>query len=72
MSFRPLIPLPKPDVKKQQVKSSQQLALLAVNNPGEQAREFLPPCHSVRIALEEREFNEMRDMFRQEHKRRFR
>ena len=44
MSFRPLIPLPKPDVQKQQqVKSLQQLALLAVNNPVEAARENLPP-----------------------------
>ena len=50
----------------------QELSLKAVPHPGEQARKFLPPWHTVRIALEEREFNEMRDRFREEHKLRFR
>ena len=72
MSFRPLIPLPKPDVQKQQeVKSLQQLALLAVNNPGEAARENLPPCHSVRIQLEAREFEEARHESKKEHEKKF-
>ena len=52
--------------------SLQELSLKAVPNPGEQARKVLPPWHMVRIALEEQEFNEMRDRFREEHKLRFR
>ena len=52
--------------------SLQELRLKAVPNPGEQARKVLPPWHVVRIALEEREFYEMRDRFREEHKLRFR
>ena len=50
----------------------QELNLNAVPNPGEQSKKFLPTWHMVRIALEEREFNEMRDRFREEHKLRFR
>ena len=52
--------------------SLQELSLKAVPNSGEQARKVLPPWHMVRIALEEREYNEMRDRFREEHKLRFR
>ena len=52
--------------------SLQELSLKAVLHPGEQARKFLPPWHTVRIALEEREFNERIDRFREEHKLRFR
>ena len=52
--------------------SLQELSLKAVPHPGEQARKFLPPWHTVRIALEEREVNEMRDRFREEHKIHFR
>ena len=52
--------------------SLQELNLKAVPNTGEQARKVLPPWHMVCIALEEREFNEMRDRFREEHKLRFR
>ena len=48
--------------------SLQELNLKAVPNPGEQARKVLPPWHMVRIALKEREFNKMRDRFREEHK----
>ena len=54
------------------IMSLQELSLKAVPHPGEQAREFLPPGHTVRIALEEREFNERIDRFREEHKLRFR
>ena len=50
----------------------QELSLNAVPNPGEQSKKFLPTWHMVRIALEEREFNEMRDRFREERKLRFR
>ena len=52
--------------------SLQELSLKAVPNPGEQARKVLPPWHMVRIAVEERDFNEMRDRFREAHKLRFR
>ena len=52
--------------------SLQESSLKAMPNPGEQARKVLPPWHMVRIALKEREFNEMRDRFREEHKLRFR
>ena len=52
--------------------SLQELSLKAVPHPGEQARKFLPPWHTVRIALEEREFNERIDRFREAHKLRFR
>ena len=73
MSFRPLIPLPKPEVQKQQqIKSLQQLALLAVNNPGAATRENLPPCHSVRIQLETREYEEARHESKKEHEKKFR
>ena len=52
--------------------SLQELRLKAVPNPGEQARKVLSAWHMGRISLEEREFNEMRDRFREEHKLRFR
>ena len=52
--------------------SLQELRLKAVPNPEEQARKVLSAWHMGRIALEEREFNEMRDRFREEHKLRFR
>ena len=52
--------------------SLQELSLKAVPHPGEQARKFLPPWHTVHIALEQREFNERIDRFREEYKVRFR
>ena len=48
------------------------LALKAVPNPGETARALLPPWHTVRIALEKREFEEKREKDRQEHAKKFR
>ena len=48
--------------------SLQELSLKAVPHPGGKARKFLPPWLAVRIALEEREFNERIDRFREEHK----
>ena len=50
----------------------QELSLRALPHPEEQARKFLPPWNTVRIALEEREFNERIDRFREAHKLRFR
>ena len=48
------------------------LALYAVPNPGEAAREYLPPWHAVRIDLEEREFEEDRKKWQKEHAKKFR
>ena len=48
------------------------LGLLAVPNPGEAARENLPPCHSVRIKLEAREFEEARHESKKEYEKKFR
>ena len=45
---------------------------MAVPNPGEAARENLPPCHSVRIKLEAREFEEARDESKKEYEKKFR
>ena len=36
--------------------SLQELAAMAVPNPGETARKFLHPCHTVRKQLEEQEY----------------
>ena len=49
-----------------------QLALKAFPQPGETARALLPPWHTVRIALEKREFQEKRERHRQEHEKKFR
>ena len=48
------------------------LALKAVPNPGEMARECLPPWHRVRKELEEREFSENRKKCKVEHVKKFR
>ena len=48
------------------------LAFKAVPQPGETARALLPPWHTVRIALEKREFEEKRERHRQEHEKKFR
>ena len=40
--------------------------------PGGASQKVLRPWHTVHIALEEREFNERIDRFREEHKLRFR
>ena len=57
-SFSPLKPLPQLSFREPREPSSpgtlQQLALNAVQNPGETARQFLPPWHSVRRELEEK------------------
>ena len=63
-SFSPLQPLPQLSFREPREPSSpgtlQQLALNAVQNPGETARQFLPPWHSVRKELEEKEFTDNR------------
>ncbi|CAH3173097.1 unnamed protein product, partial [Porites lobata] len=63
MTFSPLRPLPPLHREPRESRSPDKLealALLAVPNTGEAARENLLPCHSVRIKLEAREFEEAR------------
>ena len=48
--------------------SLQELSLRGLQNPGQEARKYLPPWHAVRKALEERENSQMRAKYRQEHK----
>lgn len=43
------------------------MALYAVPNPGEVAREYLPPGHTVRMELEERKFEENRKKRQKEY-----
>ena len=50
----------------------EQLSLAAEPNQGETARALLPPRHTVRIAIEKREFEEKREKDRQEHAKKFR
>ena len=45
---------------------------MTVPNPGEAARENLQPCHSVRIKLEAREFEEARNESKKEYEKKFR
>ena len=45
---------------------------MAVPNPGETARHFLPPWHILRQELENREYEEMGEKFRKEHAKKFR
>ena len=47
------------------------LALYAVPNLGEAAREHLFPWHAVHIDLEEREFEENRKKWQKEHAKKF-
>ena len=44
---------------------------MAVPNPGETARHFLPSWHILRQELENREYEEMREKFRKEHAKKF-
>ena len=68
----PVIPLPVPVPNKTKMKALQEIALKAVPNPGEQARKLLPSSHAVRIALENRKYDEMREKYKEEYKLRFR
>ena len=75
MAFSPLRPLPPLHREPRESRSPdtlEALALLAVPNPGEAARENLPPSHSVRIKLEAREFEEARHESKKEHEKKFR
>ena len=75
MAFSPLRPLPPLHREPKESRSPdtlKALALLAVPNPGEAARENLPPCHSVRIKLEACEFEEARHESKKEHEKKFR
>ena len=54
------------------MQSLEELAMLAVPNPGEIARQFFSPWQTVRMALEEREYSEMREEYRKEHAKKFR
>ena len=75
-SFSPLKPLPQLSFREPREPSSpgtlQQLALNAVQNPGETARQFLPPWHSVRKELEGKEFTDNRKKWQKEHAKKFR
>ena len=74
--FSPLKPLPQLGFREPCEPTSpgtlQQLALNAVPNPGETVRQFLPPWHSVRKALEDKEFTDNRTTWQKEHAKRFR
>ena len=54
------------------VKSLYVLSLAAVPTPGLMAETYLPPHHAVAIDLQNRQFNEDRARWQQEHKQKFR
>ena len=72
MAFSPLKPLPPLHREHRNPPTLEQAALWAVPNPGEIARKVLPPWRRVRIALENREFEEMREKYRKEHAKKIR
>ena len=72
MTFSPLRPLPTLHREPRSPDKLEALGLLDVPNPGEAARENLPPCHSVRIKLEAREFEEARHESKKEYEKKFR
>lgn len=72
MARSPLKPLPPLHREPRSPATLEQLALAAVPNPGETARQFLPPWHSVRRELEKQEYYAMREEFRKEHAKKFR
>jgi len=59
-------------MKMDQVKSLKNLALLAVPCPDQAAELYLPSCHPMYVALQERAYKEMRTRYQQEHKEKFR
>ena len=72
MAFSPLRPLPplhREPRRSRSPETLEALALLAVPNLGEATRENLPPCHSVQIKLEAREFEEARHESKKEHEK---
>ena len=48
------------------------LALRAVPHSAEMARTYLPPHHSLAVALEAIDYEEQRNKFRQKHRHQFR
>ena len=56
-----------PHGRNRNTESLMKLALKAVPQPGETAQAFLPPWHSVRMEVEEREFQENRKKWQLEH-----
>ena len=52
--------------------SLQELAAAALQNPGETARTFLSPWHTVQKQLEEQEYQAMRAEYHKEHAKNFR
>ena len=73
---RPLIPLPQrhkeEDDTPRNPDALMKMGLCAVPNPGEVACEYLPPGHTVRRELEEREFKENRKKRQKEYAKKFR
>lgn len=73
---RPLIPLPQrhkeEDDTPRNPDALMKMGLYAVPNPGEVACEYLPPGHTVRRELEEREFRENRKKRQKEYAKKFR
>ena len=70
--MKPLPPLHREPREQRSPATLEALAPLDVPNPGEAARENLPPCHSVKIKLEAHEFEESRHESKQEHQKKFR
>lgn len=54
------------------MKSLKQLSIEAVPDPGTVVREFFPPSHPVRYALEGREYREMQEEYQKIHQVKFR
>ena len=52
--------------------SLKEIALRAVPNPGKAAELYLPKCHPMYVALQERDYREIREVFRKEHQEKFR
>ena len=54
------------------MKTLQELALQAVPNPGFMAKTYLVPWHPLAIKLEARDYEEKRNVFREQHRKQFR
>ena len=66
MAFSPFKPFPPLHRESRSRATLEELALIAVPNPGETARHFLPPWRNVRIDLEKREYAEMKEKYRKQ------
>lgn len=69
MALSPLKPL-HPEIRNPA--SLQELAVQAVKNSGETARKFLPPSHTVRMQLEEAEYQALRKKYQKGHAKKIR